>query len=856
MPDLRTLLLALVLATLVSAGFGLPNTAHAEPRIDRHDLSFHSRSGAIEVIAADGAERWNELKSSSLEISGLIYLELKGIRGYDIRDISVHLGHCAGWEMCRTSAFPVIANTGFYSPTLGVVNTLTTDTVDPSEFPGAAANALSPNGQSDKIKGKCNDFLTSPDSLHEEFETEAGLDVTILVHLFATSVWTSPSVVYLPQHSTLRADVICKQIADPPEPIVTDDLGYDPGGFSLTDLRVFLATNSNATSQPNAATVCKKGKLTVRANTNQEGFASIRLYKKIGPNPITSEIKQIWAKRQADGTFVGRHEEWLEVDSTSNVQAYAEEVRNPNSDDPFYQQTQWESLQLTCSGAGGGGLAQPTEPSNFAVSSTDLKYNMIDNGKCPRKIWETITFRTNGPGRISYELKHSGGLVLHRGEAQAQLYDGQFKAVVQRTFQMQETDMELNVIPEGFESAQSGWKRLNVKCEIENSGASASGELSSGATEPPDIPPSQKITGDFQFLDNSGETQCPRKVRGVINFQLKKQENVHYSLDCNSGSHPSGIIQPTAGNNGNFIAPALVSVDLKPGKNGKSKLVCALKARENGIMTLKKVKGRDFDCVKRNPDAGDTVDGLSSGSNNQSSGSSSPQPEEPKPQVAVCKGGNLRGGKCYCPQNTKRKKISRFEHVCKPDKIVEPVRTNPDKSKETKLICKDGKVRNGKCACGSKNTLKKLGKRKFQCVAKPVRTNPDKPKKAKLVCKDGKVRNGKCACGSKKTLMKLGKLKFQCIAKPVGANSDKPKKAKMVCSGGKIRSGKCSCGSKKTLKKLGKSKFQCVAKPARVNPGKPKKAKLTCKGGKIKNGRCKCKKGRKLIRGICAKIAG
>ncbi|MEO1142384.1 MAG: hypothetical protein AAFW66_08585, partial [Pseudomonadota bacterium] len=432
---------------------------------------------------------------------------------------------------------------------------------------------------------------------------------------------------------------------------------------------------------------------------------------------------------------------------------------------------------------------------DFQVWSTHLRHDMIENGKCPRKVWQTTTFRTNGPGQILFDIKRTDGQTTYRGVARAELFDNQYKAVVQRLLDLGETDIDLNVVPKGFETAQSGWKNLKIECEIKNNGTSASDELSSGPTEEPDLPPSQKITGDFQYVDNSGLSQCPRKVRGVINFQLRKKENVHYSLDCNSGSHPSGVIQPKASSNGGFIAPALVSVDLKPGKNGKSKLICALKARENGIMTLKKVKARDFSCKKRNPDTDDQIGGLSSGSDNQSSGTTTQQNDKPK---------------------------------------------------KTKLICNGGMVRNGKCACGSKKTPKKLGNRKFQCIAKPERTNPDKPKKAKLVCKGGKVRNGKCACGSKKTSKKIGKLKFQCVAKPERANPDKPKKAKLICKGGKIRNGKCDCGSKKTPKKIGNRKFQCVAKAVRTNPDKPKKAKLVCKGGKIKGGRCTCGKNRRL----------
>jgi hypothetical protein len=164
-----------------------------------------------------------------------------------------------------------------------------------------------------------------------------------------------------------------------------------------------------------------------------------------------------------------------------------------------------------------------------------------------------------------------------------------------------------------------------------------------------------------------------------------------------------------------------------------------------------------------------------------------------------------------------------------------PKRVSPE-PKQASLVCKGGKVANGKCRCGANRTLVKIGKAAFACQKQAVRTNPEpkkqaekpkrvnpEPKQASLVCKGGKVANGKCRCGPNRTLVKIGKAAFACQKQAARANpeprknAEKPKRVQpqqtrqnLVCQGGKVQGGKCRCGQKKVAKKVGNRQFACV----------------------------------------------
>ena len=77
------------------------------------------------------------------------------------------------------------------------------------------------------------------------------------------------------------------------------------------------------------------------------------------------------------------------------------------------------------------------------VKKIKLVYNQIANAQCPKQIWETVTFETNRPGNVNYEIFHQLGVVAKRGTMKATNRDGKYIAVAQRLFKSGATDTNM-----------------------------------------------------------------------------------------------------------------------------------------------------------------------------------------------------------------------------------------------------------------------------------------------------------------------------------------------------------------------------------------------------------------------------
>jgi hypothetical protein len=136
--------------------------------------------------------------------------------------------------------------------------------------------------------------------------------------------------------------------------------------------------------------------------------------------------------------------------------------------------------------------------------------------------------------------------------------------------------------------------------------------------------------------------------------------------------------------------------------------------------------------------------------------------------------------KVTCPKRTNPKSASKSGSS---NESAAPSSSN-SANKPKKIVCKGGKVKNGKCACAKGTKREKIGKTKFQCKAikraspqkkkEAVRTNPkkkdpvrtnSKKKQTKLICKGGKIKNNKCRCGQNKARKKIKNRVFQCVKK-------------------------------------------------------------------------------------------
>lgn len=139
----------------------------------------------------------------------------------------------------------------------------------------------------------------------------------------------------------------------PPAPKTPDNqtVGFDHGAMKVNDIRLTLTTFANGYTEPNPGTKCKKARLRVTMETNQQGFASFKLWEQRGDGAIESEDVIVGSHHQ-DGRFIAVHERWIEVDETTHVRFNARDLIN----ETFNHETGWKDITLHCTGAAGGGL--------------------------------------------------------------------------------------------------------------------------------------------------------------------------------------------------------------------------------------------------------------------------------------------------------------------------------------------------------------------------------------------------------------------------------------------------------------------------------------------------------------------
>ena len=126
--------------------------------------------------------------------------------------------------------------------------------------------------------------------------------------------------------------------------------------MTVNSIKLTLTTYANAYTEPNPSTRCKKARLRVTIEVNQQGPVSFKLWAQRGNGAIGSEeITRV--AHHDDGYFRAVYERWVEVDETTRVQFNARDLIN----DTFNKETGWKDIILHCTGVGGGGLAAPTE---------------------------------------------------------------------------------------------------------------------------------------------------------------------------------------------------------------------------------------------------------------------------------------------------------------------------------------------------------------------------------------------------------------------------------------------------------------------------------------------------------------
>ncbi|MCY6381578.1 hypothetical protein [Hoeflea prorocentri] len=119
----------------------------------------------------------------------------------------------------------------------------------------------------------------------------------------------------------------------------------------------------------------------------------------------------------------------------------------------------------------------------FEIYFSDLKYNVADVGQCPKKVWETATFTTSGPGKATYQIVRKNGKVVYEKELETILKNGQYKLVGQRVLNVG-YDMERSFKAQikGSSGIRSKWAKVKVSCpKRTNPGSGAKADKKSGA---------------------------------------------------------------------------------------------------------------------------------------------------------------------------------------------------------------------------------------------------------------------------------------------------------------------------------------------------------------------------------------
>jgi hypothetical protein len=282
-------------------------------------------------------------------------------------------------------------------------------------------------------------------------------------------------------------------------------------------------------------------------------------------------------------------------------------------------------------GAGGGdGIQSPLlikEAKLFLTTYTNGQNTGITLGACPT-LRTTVRFETNKAGPVTFDLhRFPGSTTSHTVNAEFEAGTGKFYARYQKHESFNTTtSLQYKAQSTSPSAGNTGWKDIIIHC--------GGGLAPNTSSSNPDntLPTPAQLKGDFSFLADNG-TNCPRKVKALINFTSSVKDNVHYSLDCTNG-HFSGVASTAPKPGGGYVAPALVTFDITETTQAN----CVLKSVAPGAAKVHTLKGRHYQCVKRavNPASADVTTTPKPGQGSTApAGSNSAKPGKPKDDASA-----------------------------------------------------------------------------------------------------------------------------------------------------------------------------------------------------------------------------
>ncbi|MCV3242454.1 hypothetical protein [Mesorhizobium sp. ZC-5] len=403
---------AAVLA-LVAAAFAATPAAALSDSAKLKSMSFNVEAdhGIIRVISTDG-EKWDKLKAGAVALDASFSINTKW-PGF-VQTATIRLGSCGGMSCF---SFPQLwfknieerdysgsAITGFQT----------------SLLPISSSDGIAINPAADAILSRCNEHLqadgpTKSYSFTQEMYATLAIDTDESLNM--NFIHNQPDEVGGPSQTAIdhtdsdafSVNVICEPVIKSP----VSDLKHDFGEFDVENVKLFLTTYQSNQPGSNPGTVCPALKVTSRAEANQAGPVTMRIWRQKDDGPITSEVKQAWASFDAaKNGYFATYEKWEDVGTTSYFQFKTEIVEAG----PFGPFDGWKDITVHCTSPGGGGFTDvPQDNPDLPKPKAEWQgeVTVADSAgrdkSCPRKGQVFFAVTRAAPGDFDYRIQCSNG---------------------------------------------------------------------------------------------------------------------------------------------------------------------------------------------------------------------------------------------------------------------------------------------------------------------------------------------------------------------------------------------------------------------------------------------------------------
>ncbi|MBX9465894.1 MAG: hypothetical protein KL840_23485 [Aquamicrobium sp.] len=275
-------------------------------------------------------------------------------------------------------------------------------------------------------------------------------------------------------------------------------------------------------------------------------------------------------------------------------------------------------FRIVVKGGGRSGMkVANVECAPFQILFSNLAYNVANGGTCPKQVWETATFSATGPGEATMQLVQENGSVFYEKKLTAILKNGEYRLVNQRVLSIdRDTDEKFRAQIKGQSGVHSKWAQLKVSCPKRTS------------PKPENKKEGPKKLDTKPKTSHSTGTKAPR-----------------------ANPRPQKKAEP-ARTNPVSKKPQIVC---KGGKIFNGSCQCG------SSKTRRKIGERQYQCiaVAKPPAKNKAV-------------RSNPMPRDKaaranpasKKQSLICKGGEVRGGRCHCGKKKVAKKLSNRQFAC------------------------------------------------------------------------------------------------------------------------------------------------------------------------------------------------